>query len=89
MQLTDSLTFTALVIGLLIGLLVILWLMISVYRWAKRNTKGAYIFLAVFPLISLFPIPPSATEHLDKSTREAKQAEQESGESDDNKTPTG
>ncbi|GAB2681711.1 hypothetical protein Q4574_16165 [Aliiglaciecola sp. 3_MG-2023] len=51
--------------------------------WAKSNSKGAFVFLAVFPLISLFPIPPSATESLDKQKREQIKRNEESGDPPD------
>ncbi|MDO6713107.1 hypothetical protein Q4567_20390 [Aliiglaciecola sp. 2_MG-2023] len=52
-------------------------------KWAKRNSKGAFVFLAIFPLISLFPIPPSATESLDKQKREQIKRGEESGDPPD------
>ncbi|MFA3792697.1 hypothetical protein AB6T38_16445 [Aliiglaciecola sp. SL4] len=73
------------VIGLIALLLFpLLFIVLSkLIRWAKRNSKGAFVFLAVFPLISLFPIPPSATESLDKQKREQIKRSEESGDPPD------
>lgn len=55
-------------------------------RWAKRSNKGAFIFLAVFPLISLFPIPPSSTEAIQKEKREQIKKKDVSGDPPDSDT---
>lgn len=60
-----------------------LMVLIKLVKWAKRNSKGAFVFLAIFPLISLFPIPPSATESLDKQKREQIKRKEESGDPPD------
>ena len=36
-----------------------MWAMIKIIAWAKGMSTGAYLTLAIFPLISLFPIPPT------------------------------
>lgn len=54
--------------------------MILLLKLSKRNTKGAFVFLAIFPLLSLFPIPPSATESLDKQKREQVKRKEDSGD---------
>lgn len=38
--------------------LVVAWLGSKVVRWTKGMPKGAYLLMALFPLISLLPIPP-------------------------------
>ncbi|MCL2917326.1 hypothetical protein [Shewanella litorisediminis] len=58
-------------IGVVILMLVVLpWLMWRLYRWARAMPKGAYLFLAFFPLISLFPIPTESLKQLDEARQE-------------------
>lgn len=58
-------------IGFVILMLAVLpWLMWRLYRWARRMPKGAYLFLAFFPLISLFPIPTESLKQLDDAKQE-------------------
>ncbi|ATC83692.1 hypothetical protein J139_10093 [Pseudoalteromonas agarivorans S816] len=46
-------------VSLITGLVVfIAWIMLKLVIWGKSMSKGAYLFLAFFPLISLMPIPP-------------------------------
>lgn len=52
----------------------------SVVRWAKKMPKGAFLFLALFPLISIFPIPPLAFKDLEKLKQEQSKENQESGD---------
>jgi hypothetical protein len=58
-------------------------------RWAKRMPAGAYLILALFPLVSLFPIPPSEIKKLQLIKQEQVKRKQESGDppSDDKPTP--
>ncbi|WP_278382708.1 hypothetical protein [Pseudoalteromonas distincta] len=37
-------------------------------------SKGAYLFLAFFPLISIIPIPPPTYENVQKAKQEQKNA---------------
>lgn len=48
--------------------------------WSNKMPKGAFIFLAVFPLISLFPIPPQEIKKLEKVKQEQLKEEDKSGE---------
>ena len=58
-------------------------------RWAKRMPAGAYFILALFPLISLFPIPPAEIKKLQRIKQEQVKRKQEAGDppSDDEQTP--
>jgi len=47
---------------------------------AKKRSKGAYLLLAVFPLMSLFPIPPQAYQALDKTQREQEKRKEDAGD---------
>lgn len=46
------------------------FLLFKVVLWAKKMPKGAYLFLALMPLISLFPIPPPVFENVAKAKQE-------------------
>ncbi len=67
------------------AMIVLLLLVISrlsrVIRWARRKPAGAYIFLAIMPLLSLFPVPPSSFRNMAIT----KEQEQKQKESDDDK----
>ncbi|MGY0587935.1 MAG: hypothetical protein ACW7DY_19820 [Paraglaciecola chathamensis] len=51
--------------------------------WSKRIPRGALIFLAVFPILSVFPIPPQEIKKLERIKQEQLQEEDESGEPKD------
>ncbi|OBP15821.1 hypothetical protein A5320_09035 [Rheinheimera sp. SA_1] len=59
---------------------VLLWLLAKVVRWAKRRPAGAYVILAIFPLISLLPIPHSEIKKLQRVKQEQVQQKEQSGE---------
>ena len=42
--------------------------------------KGAFVFLALFPLISIFPIPPQEIKKLERIKQEQVKKEDESGD---------
>ncbi|MGC0119027.1 hypothetical protein [Pseudoalteromonas piscicida] len=46
------------------------FLLFKVVLWAKKMPKGAYLFLALMPLISLFPIPPPVFKNVAKAKQE-------------------
>jgi len=52
-------------------------------EWSKNMPKGAFIFLAVFPIISLFPIPPQEIKKLERIKQEQLKEEDENGEQKD------
>lgn len=59
--------FVALVAGLLSF---VVWAMLKMVTWGKSMSKGDYLFLAFFPLISLMPIPPPTYENVQKAKQE-------------------
>jgi hypothetical protein len=59
---------------------VLLWLLVKIVRWAKRRPAGAYVILAIFPLISLLPIPHSEIKKLQRVKQEQVQQKEQSGE---------
>lgn len=52
----------------------------SLFKWAKKRSAGAYLMLAVLPLISLFPMPPSELESIVEAKQEQPEEEDESGD---------
>ncbi len=69
--------------------LLLLWCLAKFVRWAKKRPKGAYLILALFPLISLFPIPPAEIKKLQRIKQEQVKRKQESGDPpNDEQTPS-
>ncbi|KZN37648.1 hypothetical protein [Pseudoalteromonas luteoviolacea] len=48
-------------------------------KWAKKMPKGAFLFMALMPLISLFPIPTPQFKNLER----AKQTQRKKQKQDD------
>lgn len=65
-------------------LLVVFWTMIKIVAWGKTMSRGAFLFLAFFPLISLFPIPPPQFENVQKAKQEQRKRKEDSGDPPDN-----
>lgn len=49
-------------------------------KWAKKMPKGAYLFMALMPLISLFPIPPPAFKNVAKAKQEQPKRKEDNGD---------
>lgn len=75
----DGLTLVAYCAATIV-LLLLFWLMYRIVLWAKNMPKGAFIMLAVFPLISLFPIPHQEIKKIERIKQQEIKAEDESGE---------
>jgi|TARA_B100000508_G_scaffold28747_1_gene21630 hypothetical protein len=76
----ELITFFILV-SLITGLVVfIAWIMLKLVIWGKSMSKGAYLFLAFFPLISLMPIPPPTYENVQKAKQEQRKRKEDSGD---------
>ncbi|TMO76359.1 hypothetical protein CWC16_03075 [Pseudoalteromonas sp. S3776] len=76
----EIITFFVLVL-LISGLVVfIAWIMLKLVIWGKSMSKGAYLFLAFFPLISLMPIPPPTYENVQKAKQEQRKRKEDSGD---------
>lgn len=58
----------------------IAWIMLKLVIWGKSMSKGAYLFLAFFPLISLMPIPPPTYENVQKAKQEQRKRKGDSGD---------
>ena len=68
-------------VSLITGLVVfIAWIMLKLVIWGKSMSKGAYLFLAFFPLISLIPIPPPTYENVQKAKQEQRKRKEDSGD---------
>ncbi|NMR27308.1 hypothetical protein HH219_17500 [Pseudoalteromonas sp. NEC-BIFX-2020_015] len=65
-------------------LLVVFWTMIKIVAWGKTMSRGAFLFLAFFPLISLFPIPPPQFENVQKAKQEQRKRKEDSGDPPEN-----
>ena len=63
--------FIALVTGLFSF---VVWAMLKMVTWGKSMSKGAYLFLAFFPLISIIPIPPPPTKMYKKQYKNKENA---------------
>ena len=64
--------------------ILLLFLMIrGMYRlvvWSKKMPKGAFILLAIFPLISIFPIPHQEIKKIERIRQEQVNEGDENGE---------
>ncbi len=74
----NRLVIAALVICVLL-LPFILWALFKLVFWAKGAPKGAYLFLVIFPLISLFPIPPPQFKNIEKEKQEQLKRKEDAG----------
>ncbi|WP_208611601.1 hypothetical protein [Pseudoalteromonas aliena] len=61
----------------------VVWVMLKMVTWGKSMSKGAYLFLAFFPLISIIPIPPPTYENVQKAKQEQKKRKEDSGDPPD------
>jgi hypothetical protein len=61
-------------------LVLLLGAMVTLVVWAKTRPVGAYVILAMFPLISLFPMPPAEVKKLEQIKKEQIHQDEESGE---------
>lgn len=68
---------------LLIALPALIYALFGLSRWAKRRAKGAYLMLAMFPLLSMFPIPPSQLEVVIEAKQEQPKKKEDDGDPPD------
>ncbi|MFU2510919.1 hypothetical protein [Pseudoalteromonas sp. ASV78] len=61
-------------------LLLVFWAMMKMVAWGKTMSRGAFLFLSFFPLISLFPIPPPQFENVQKAKQEQRKRKEDSGD---------
>lgn len=60
--------------------LLLCWKLLQLVFWAKGRSTGAYLFLAIFPLVSIFPIPPPAYENVEKAKQEQRKTDEDPGD---------
>lgn len=83
MNFTQNIHIGWFILAAIIGIcsfVVLLWLLTKIVRWAKRRPAGAYVILAIFPLISLLPIPHSEIKKLQRVKQEQVEQKEQSGE---------
>ncbi|MCG7535235.1 hypothetical protein [Pseudoalteromonas sp. OOF1S-7] len=67
--------------GLILTLLLSgLWGLIRIVTWAKGMPKAAYLVMAIFPLLSLFPIPPPVFKNVAKAKQEQRKSKEAQGD---------
>ncbi len=66
--------------GAAVAAVLALWVLIKIIAWANGMSTGAYLTLAIFPLISLFPIPPTEIKKIERIKQEQVKQKEESGE---------
>ncbi|KZN59559.1 hypothetical protein N473_25840 [Pseudoalteromonas luteoviolacea CPMOR-1] len=57
-------------IGVFLLLCAVIILLYRAVLWAKKMPKGAFLFMALMPLIALFPIPPTQFKNIAKAKQE-------------------
>ncbi|WP_062569051.1 hypothetical protein [Pseudoalteromonas arabiensis] len=78
----DLLTLVLIITIGLIGFYILLRALTLMVRWAKKAPKGAYLFMALFPLISLFPIPPPIYENVTKAKHQQRKKQKRDDDKD-------
>ncbi|GAA0303663.1 hypothetical protein GCM10009128_23830 [Psychrosphaera haliotis] len=64
---------------------VIIKILVNLVVWSKKMSKGAVFFLAIFPIISIFPIPQQEIKKIENIKKEYIKKVDENGEPlDDN-----
>ncbi|WP_205623835.1 hypothetical protein [Pseudoalteromonas rubra] len=67
--------------GLILALIVTsLWCLVRIVKWAKGMPKAAYLVMAIFPLLSLFPIPPPVFKNVAKAKQEQRKRKEAPGD---------
>lgn len=61
----------------------LIWLFFRLVKWGRGMSKGAFLFLAIFPLLSIFPIPPPVFKNIEKAKQEQRKRKEDSGDPPD------
>jgi len=82
MNIFDSVTLSvfAFYSGSILAILLGIGVMCRLVRWSKRMSKGALLLLAIFPVLSVFPIPPQEIKKIEKMKQEQLKKQNENGE---------
>jgi hypothetical protein len=77
------------ILGLMafVGFVYILYKLIL---WAKKRSKGAFLFAIFLPIIAVQPIPPPTYQNVEEAKRTKKENDNDSGDppNDDDETET-
>ncbi|WP_105167467.1 hypothetical protein [Pseudoalteromonas sp. T1lg23B] len=82
--LTDSYIALITYFAIFIASVLVIRAMFAMVKWGKKMPKGAFILLAFFPLISLFPIPPTVFKNVEKAKQEQTKKKEADGDGLDN-----
>ncbi len=66
-------------ISVFIGVCAVIVGLFLLVRWAKGMPKAAFLILALFPLISIFPIPPPVFKNVEKAKQEQRKNKSNAG----------
>jgi hypothetical protein len=69
--------YLTLVISLLI---VLVYFLYRAVLWSKKVPKGAFVFVAILPLMSIFPIPPQEIAKIERIKQQQVEEDEESGD---------
>ncbi|MFT5521682.1 MAG: hypothetical protein ACI9IA_002287 [Enterobacterales bacterium] len=64
-------------------LFIIAYGLYSIYLWSRTKPKGAFILLAILPLMSVFPIPPPAFKNMETVEKKQHKRKEDSGDPPD------
>ena len=56
----------------------------KIFLWARGKPKGAFVLLAILPMMSLFPIPPIAFKNMEVVEKKQHKRNEDSGDPPDN-----
>ena len=59
------------------------WGLFRLVLWGRTMSRGALLFLAIFPLIAIFPIPPPAFKNVEKAKQEQCKSDEDPGDPPD------
>ncbi len=64
-------------------LMVFFYGLYKTFLWARDKPKGAFILLAILPMMSLFPIPPIAFKNMETVEKNQQKRNEDSGDPPD------
>jgi hypothetical protein len=71
------------IFGVSMILFIIAFGLYNIYLWAKTKPKGAFVLLAILPLMSIFPIPPPTFKNMETVEKKQHKRKEDSGEPPD------
>ena len=79
------LDFMLKILGVSVILFIIIYSLYAIYLWSRTKPKGAFVLLAILPLLSVFPIPPPAFKNMEMVEKKQHKRKENSGEPPDDK----